>query len=132
MPNINFGIVWQPNSSQWRAIWIIAIVVVLFWPGQQSRSLAIKTLNWAANPKHTLPRLPDDLSFENEDDIAAVTAHDEQEAEYDRVYASSPLVRLRLHLRDMQEPFDPSTERQVLAAIAILGGLLVWRIGGRA
>ena len=58
-------------------------------------------------------------------------AHDAQEAEYERVYASSKLARLRIRLRDMPEPFDPSTEQQVLAAIGVLGGLLVWRLGGR-
>ena len=42
-------VVWQPNSSQWRLIWILAIVIVLFWPGQQNRSLAIKALNWVAD-----------------------------------------------------------------------------------
>ena len=123
---------WQPNTSQWRVIWILAAVIVLFWPsGQQNRSLAIKTINWAADPRHTLPRLPDALSFDDEDDVRAVTAHDNQEEEYDRVYASSPMARLRIRLRDTGEPFDPGTERQVLVAIGVLGGLLVWRLGGR-
>ena len=114
-------------------IWILAAFIVLFWPsGQQNRSLAIKTLNWAADPMHTLPRLPEALSFDDEDDIVAVTAHDDQEAEYNRVYASSATARVRIHMRDMEEPFDPSTERQVLVAIGVLGGLLVWRLGGRS
>jgi hypothetical protein len=120
--------VWQPNTAQWRLIWVLAVVVVLLWPGQQGRSLAVKTLNWSADPMHTLPRLPANFSFEDEDDVAVVAAHDQQEDDYNRVYASSAWVRLRIHLRDLQEPFDPSTERQVLAAIAILGSLLIWRL----
>jgi hypothetical protein len=112
-------------------IWILAVVIVLLWPGQSSRSLAIKALNWAADPMSTLPRLPGEFSFEEGEDPVAVSAHDEQEAEYNRVYASSRLARLRIRLRDMPDPFDPSTQQQALGAIGILGGLLVWRLGGR-
>jgi hypothetical protein len=116
---------------QWRLIWILAIAIVLFWPGQQNRSLAIKTLNWVADPMNTLPRLPGDFSLEGGEDPGVVTAHDTQEAEYRRVYANSRLARLRIRLRDMPDPFDPSTQQQVLAAIGVLGGLLVWRLGQR-
>ena len=105
--------------------------MVLFWPGQRSRSLAIKALNWAADPMNTLPRQPGEFSFEGGEDPVAVTAHDTQEAEYNRVYASSRMARLRIRLRDMPDPFDPSTQQQVLAAIGVLGGLLIWCLGGR-
>lgn len=122
---------WRPNSLQWRLIWVLAFVIVLFWPSQQSRSLGIKALNWAADPGNTLPRLPGPFSLEDGEDPVAVTAHDAQEAEYNHVYASSRLARLRIHLRDMSDPFEPSTQQQVLAAIGVLGGLLIWRLGGR-
>ena len=104
---------------------------MLFWPGQQNRSLAIKVLNWIADPNNALPRLPDDFSLEGGEDPNIVTAHDMQEAEYHRIYASSSFVRLRIRMRDTREPFDPTTQKQVLAAIVVLGGLLVWRLGGR-
>jgi len=107
------------------------MVIVLFWPGQQNRSLAIKALNWMADPMNTLPRLPGDFTLESGEDTDAVMAHDTQEAEYRRIYASSSFARLRIRLRDMPDPFDPSTQRQVLAAIGVLGGLLVWRLGQR-
>ena len=125
------GVVWRPNSLQWRLSWILALVIVLFWPGQSSRSLAIKALNWAADPMNTLPRLPGEFSLENSEDPVAVTAHDAQEAEYDRVYAGSRIARLRIRLSDMPDPFDPSTQQQVLGAIGMLGGLLFWQLGGR-
>jgi len=123
--------VWRPNSSQWRLIWILAVVIVLFWPGQQSRSLAVKALNWVADPRNTLPRLPGEFSLEDGEEPNAVATHDSQEAEYERVYASSRLSRLRIRLRDMPDPFDASTQQQVLLAIGVLGGLLVWRLGDR-
>jgi hypothetical protein len=112
-------------------IWILAVIIVLFWPSQQSHSLAIKALNWAADPTNTLPRMPGQFSMEDGEDPVAVTAHDDQEAEYNRVYASSRLARLRIRLRDTPDPFAPSTQQQVLAAIGVLGGLLIWRLGAR-
>ena len=124
-------VVWRPNPLQWRLIWILAVVIVLSWPLQGSRSLAIKALNWAADPTNALPRLPREFSLEDGEDPVAVTAHDNQEAEYNRVYASSRIARLRIRLRDMSDPFDPSTQQQLLAAIGLLGGLLIWRLGAR-
>src|SRR5579864_8292391 len=108
------SIVWQPNSSQWRMIWVLVTVVVLFWPGQQTHSLAIKALSWAVDPMNKLPQMPGNFSMEDGEDTEVVAAHDMQEAEYERAYASSRLERLRLQLRDMQEPFDPSTQQQIL------------------
>lgn len=125
------GVVWRPDSLQWRLIWILAAIIVLFWPSQQSRSLAIKALNWAADPTNALPRMPGQFSMEDGEDPVAVSAHDDQEAEYNRVYASSRLARLRIRLRDTPDPFEPSTQQQVLAAIGVLGGLLIWRFGAR-
>lgn len=122
---------WRPNSSQWRLIWVLAGVIVLFWPGEGSRSLAVKSINWLADPRSSLPRQPGQFSLEDGEDPVAVMAHDSEEAEYNRLMASSRLARLRIHLRDMSEPFEPSTQRQLLAAIAVLGGLLVWRLGER-
>ena len=93
--------------------------------------MGIKALNLVADPMNRLPRLPGEFSLEDGEDPIAVTAHDTQEAEYNRVYSSSRLARLRILLRDMQDPFDPSTQQQILIAIGVLGGLLVWRLGGR-
>ena len=123
---------WRPNPSQWRLIWVLAAVILLFWPGQESRSLAFKTINWLADPRGTLPRQPGEFSFADGDDPVAVMEHDSQEAEYNRVVAGSGFARLRIRLRDMSDPFDPSTQRQILAAIGVLGVLLLWRLGERS
>ena len=110
---------------------MLAAVFVLFWPNQQSRSLAIKAVNWAADPSDNLPHPPADFSMEDGEDTAVVIAHDDQEAEYEKAYATPGLEGIRIRLRDMPEPFDPTTQQQVLAAMLVLGGLLVWRLGGR-
>jgi hypothetical protein len=125
------AVVWRPNSKQWRLIWALAAAIVLFWPTQGSRCLAIKTVNWLADPGNTLPRQPGEFSLEDGEDPVAVMAHDSQELEYNRVVASSRLARLRIRLRDMPDPFETSTQRQLLLAIGVLGGLLIWRLGER-
>lgn len=122
---------WRPNTTQWRLIWGLAAVIVLFWPAQGSRSLAIKAINWIADPTGKLPRLPPAFSLEDGEDPVAVNAHDSQEADYNRAYASSGFVRLRLRLRDLEDPFEPSTQQQILVAFAVLGALLIWRLGSR-
>ena len=33
---------WQPNTAQWRVIWIVAVLLILSWPPEKGRSLAIK------------------------------------------------------------------------------------------
>lgn len=118
------GIVWQPNSSQWRVIWVLAAAVIFFWPTQQNHSLAIKALNWGADPTNKLPRPPANFTMEDGEDTEVVEAHDTQEADYERAYASSGLEGMRIRLRDMQEPLDPTTEQQILIAVVVLGGLL--------
>lgn len=111
---------------------MLAAVVVLFWPSEGSRSLAVKSINWLADPSNSLPRQPGQFSLEDGEDPVAVMAHDSEEAEYNRLMANSRMARLRIHLRDMSDPFEPSTQRQLLAAIAVLGALLVWRLGERS
>jgi hypothetical protein len=67
-----------------------------------------------------------------DDDVDAVQQHDAEETAYYRMYNTSRIGRLRLQLRDLQDPFDPSTERQVLVGLAILSALGLWyaRNGG--
>lgn len=120
---------WQPNTAQWRLIWIVTILLVLGWPpGQQGRSLGMKGLNWLADPINSLPGLPAPLPIGLDDNGDAVAAHDEAEAEYYRQYESSKITRLRMKLKTANDPFDPSTTRQILAGIGILSALVVWRL----
>jgi hypothetical protein len=120
--------VWQPNTAQWRIIWIVAVLLIISWPPDHSRSLAIKAANWLADPTNSLPMLPDPLPIGLDDNGDAVAAHDAAEAEYYRLYSSSRVTRLRMTLKAATDPFDPSTERQILVGIGILSALAVWRL----
>jgi hypothetical protein len=118
---------WQPDRIQWRLIWVLAVSVILAWPAED-RSLAVKALNWGADPFESLPATPSPLAMGAGDDPEAVQQHDAEEAAYYSMYNTSRLSRLRFQLRDLDDPFDPSTERQVLVGLAILSALSIWRL----
>src|SRR4051812_31095630 len=122
---------WQPNRAQWRIIWPIALFVVLAWPPDQGRSLLMKIVNRAVDPAGGLPALPPLLPLGLDDNGDAVTSHDEQEREYYRVRALSTATRWRMDLKTGGDPFDPSTQRQLLAAVAVVAALVVWRLDRR-
>jgi hypothetical protein len=122
--------VWQPNAAQWRIIWIVSVLLILCWPPDKGRSLGVKITNWLADPGNTLPAMPAPLPIALDDNGDAVTEHDALEAEYHRQFEGSALIRLRISLKEAKDPFDPSTERQILAGIGILSALAVWRING--
>ena len=105
------------------------MVLILSWPPEQGKSLAVKTVNWIVDPRGSLPTLPAQLPMGLDDDGDAVAAHDALEAEYYRQYSSSGFTRLRMNLKESAEPFDPSTERQILVGIGVLSALAVWRLG---
>jgi len=123
--------VWQPNTAQWRLIWIGTIVLILGWPPKQGRSLGVKAVNVLADPTRSLPTLPAPLPMGLDDNGDAVAAHDEAEAEYYRHYESSRITRLRLRLKAASDPFDPSTSRQILVGLGVLTALAVWKLNGR-
>jgi hypothetical protein len=123
--------VWQPNAAQWRLIWIVAVFVILCWPADNGKSLAVKAANWLADPTNSLPALPEQLPIALDDNADAVAAHDAQEAEYYRQYTGSRVTRLRMTLKTASDPLDPSTERQILAGIGILSALAIWRLNAR-
>jgi hypothetical protein len=120
--------VWQPNTAQWRVLWIVTVLLIFSWPPDEGRSLAVKSINWLADPGHSLPTMPNRLPIGLDDNGDAVAAHDAEEAEYYRQYASSPVTRLRMTLKVAGDPFDPTTERQVLAGIGMLSLLAIWRL----
>jgi len=121
-------LVWQPSKKQWRVIWPLAIFALLAWPAANG-SLAVKSVRWLADPNGTLPHLPPPLSMEMGDNGDAVAEHDAEEQAYYAVAAGSGWTRTRLRLAELNDPFDPATERQLLIGILVIGGLLVWRIG---
>jgi len=121
---------WQPNRAQWRVIWLAAVVLIVAWPLPEGGSLGLRTARWLADPGNALPSLPEPLPMGLGDNGDAVAAHDEQEAEYYRLYESSRMMRARLRLKVAEDPWDPSLERRVLTGFGILSALLVWRLGG--
>ena len=119
---------WQPSKTQWRIIWIVAIVMILAWPPDRGRSLALKATNWLVDPSNSLPEMPDPLPMGVDDDGDTVADHDAQEAAYYRAFDSSRMTRLRMTLKTAADPLDPSTEHQILTGVAILSALVVWRL----
>jgi hypothetical protein len=62
-----------------------------------------------------------------DDDGDAVAAHDTQEREYYRVRDTSAATRWRMAIKAARDPFDTTTERQLLVGAAVFAALLVWR-----
>jgi hypothetical protein len=122
--------VWQPARSQWWIIWAVALLVILAWPPDEGRSLGAKALSRAVDPTNSLPALPTQLPIGLDDDGDAVAAHDLQERSYFDYRNRSALMRWRLAARDATDPFERSTQRQLLVGLIVLAALTVWRMDG--
>jgi hypothetical protein len=109
---------------------VAALLLVAVWPSADDRSLAVKFVNWAVDPRDRLPTLPGPFAPGQGDDLETVNAHDLQTRMYDELYEQGGWTRLRLELKVANDPFDPGTERQVLAGIGVVTAFLVWRFGG--
>ena len=123
---------WQPSTRQWWILLIVALLIVALWPPSEDRSLAVKFVNWIVDPRDRLPILPGPLAFGQGDDPAAVDAHDLQTRMYDELYAKGGWIRTRLELKVWRDPFNPSTERQLLIAFGVVTAFMVWRSSARA
>ena len=121
---------WQPNNLQWWLLAIVGLFVVFVWPPENDRSLAVKFVNWSVDPRDELPVLPGPLAPGLGDDPVAVEAHSQETQHYDALYARGGWTRTRLELKVARDPFNKSTERQLLLGIAVLIVLVVWRLGG--
>ena len=120
---------WQPNKSQWWILVIVALLIVFVWPPSDDKSLAVKFVNWAVDPLGDLPILPDQLAVGMGDDPDAVNARDLQVQQYDALYLKGGWTRKRLELKVARDPFNPSTERQLLIGLAVATAFLSWRLG---
>jgi hypothetical protein len=118
---------WRPTNQQWWLLAVVAMLVVFAWPPGEDRSLAAKFVNWAVDPGDDLPVLPNQLALGLGDDPDAVAAHDMVTQQYDSLYAKGGWTRTRLLLKVARDPFNPSTERQLLTGIAVLIALLAWK-----
>jgi hypothetical protein len=119
----------KPTNAQWwfLVIVIVALLIVFVWPPGDDPSLAAKFVNWAVDPGDELPVLPSQLALGLGDDPDAVAGHDMVVQQYDTLYAKGGWTRKRLELKVARDPFNPSTERQLLTAAAVLTALLMWR-----
>jgi hypothetical protein len=109
-------------------IWIVAAAVVFLWPSANDSSLALKLAHFAVDPSGRLPVFPPPLPMGLGDDADAVTEHDREEATYYDALDSSRLTRVRMAIRDWNDPLEVGTQRQALIALIVLGALLLWRL----
>src|SRR5580765_6023390 len=121
---------WQPRRAQWLIICTIAGLLVLCWPPDRGNgpSFLMKGIHWAVDPAGVLPSLPPPLPPGLGDNGDAVAAQDAIEAEFFRQYHSSSMTRWRMDVKASRDPFDPTTERQVLIASAVVAALAIWRL----
>jgi hypothetical protein len=120
----------MPNL-QWWLLLLVSLAIVLVWPPRDDRSLAVKLVSWAVDPRDELPVLPEQLSLGLSDDPLAVENHDRAVRQYDALYNEGGWTRRRLQLKVATEPFDPATERQVLTGIAVVTAFLALRLAAR-
>lgn len=106
-------------------LFLVAVLIVVAWPPERGTSLAIKATRFAVDPAGTLPFLPEQLDFGLSDDPQAVELRDELVRRYDVAIASGPLTRARLALKTAVDPFDKTTERQLLLLLGVVVAFLV-------
>jgi hypothetical protein len=121
-----------PTNLQWWWLVVIALFIVAAWPPDTGKSLAMKVVNWAVDPWNELPVLPPQLGFGASDDVEAVNTRDAIVREYDQLYLQGGWTRRRLLLKVADDPFEPSTTRQLLTGLGVLGVLVAWRLQPRA
>ena len=108
--------------------WVLlltALLIVAAWPPDKDRSLVVKALNWLVDPADSLPVLPPQLGFGLSDDPQAVELRDEMVRRYDELFNRDALTRTRLELKVAEDPFNPTTERQLLLAFGIVAAFAV-------
>jgi len=115
------------RRSPWPVVAALIAALAVFWPPDGGRSLAVKAINWLADPRQELPRKPSPLAIGVDDDADIVAAHDNEEHAYDAMHRGPWMGRLRLDMRDAEDPLEPSTERPLLVAAAAVVAVWVFR-----
>jgi hypothetical protein len=109
----------------WAALAAIVAGIALLWPMDSGKSVVVKTLNWIGDPRQELPRRPSPLAMGMDDDADAVTAHDNEEHAYESMRRGPWTGRVRLWMRDVDDPLPASTERSLLIAVAAVAAWAV-------
>jgi hypothetical protein len=104
----------------WAALAALVAGVALLWPMDSGKSVVVKTLNWLGDPRQELPRRPSPLAMGMDDDADAVTAHDNEEHAYESMRRGPWAGRVRLWMRDAEDPMDAATERVLLIAVGAM------------
>ena len=65
-----------------------------------------------------------------DDDGDAVSEHDMLETAYFQYRQRSALTRWRMDMKDAADPFEPSTQRQLLVGVLVAAALSVWSMDG--
>lgn len=120
----------RPSNRAWWLLLLIAVAVIAAWPPAGDRSLLLKLTTLAVDPSDSLPILPPQLAGGMGDDVTAVEIRDAMVRRYDEMYARGGLTRLRLELKVFTDPFNPSTERQLLLVFGAVAAFVVWRLEG--
>lgn len=116
----------------WWTLLITTLTIVVVWPPQNGKSLALTLVNWAVDPSNQLPVLPPQLGMGLGDDPLLVEARDAQVRRYDAAFNAGGWTRRRLLLKVADDPFNPTTTRQVLLVIGALMWFVVWRVAASA
>ena len=88
----------------------------------------MKIAGWVVDPAGSLPSMPPPLPMGLDDDGNAVSEHDMLENGYLHARERSAFTRLRMDVKDGADPFERSTQRQLLVGLAVIGALIVWRL----
>lgn len=116
----------EPTRRRRLVLLGISLLLIFCWPPDRGPNLLFRAMHWAVDPTDALPTLPAALPPGLGDDGDAVAAHDAIEAEYYRLYNSSPFTRWRMDMKVKSDPFDPTYERQILVAGAVLAAIMYW------
>lgn len=117
------------RRSGW-VLFLTVLLIVMAWPPERGASLAITATRFAVDPTGALPFLPEQLDFGLSDDPQAVEMRDELVRRYDVALTEGPLMRARLALKTATDPFDKTTERQLLLVVGVVVAFLVLRPKG--
>jgi hypothetical protein len=111
------------RGGSW-ALFLATLFIVAMWPPDKDHSLVIKAVHWGVDPADRLPILPPQLGFGLSDDVQAVEIRDEMVRRYDVAFNSDSVTRWRLKAKVVEDPFNQSTERQLLLVFGVVVAFL--------